>query len=173
MAVHGRNGSWQVVRRMMEGKPVIVHGDGLSLWTMTHSTDFAKAFIGLMGNVHAIGEAVHITSDETLCWNDIYRIVADILGVEYRPAYLPSTVLAKYDPEFEGGLLGDKANSVVFDNSKIKRLVPGFTATVRFDQGARMALDYMRAHPEEQKEDPAFDAWCDKMAELYKKLLGE
>lgn len=173
VAIHGEKGSWQVVKRMLEGKPVVVHGDGLSLWTLTHSTDFAKGFIGLIGNVHAIGEAVHITSDETLCWNTIYRIIAGALGVEYRPVYLPSTVLARWNPALEGGLLGDKANSVVFDNTKLKRLVPGFAATVRFDQGARMALDYMLSHPDEQVEDPAFDLWCDRMVERYRRAFEE
>ena len=171
VAMHGANGSWQVILRMLAGKPVLVHGDGSSLWTLTHSVDFAKAFVGLMGNPHAIGEAVHITSDETLSWNAIHQILADALGVEYRPVYLPSTVLAASRPELEGALLGDKAVSVVFDNTKIKRLVPGFTAEIRFDQGVRMALAYMQTHPEMQCEDPEFDQWCDKMADLYNNLI--
>ena len=171
VAMHGANGSWQVILRMLAGKPVLVHGDGSSLWTLTHSADFAKAFVGLMGNPHAIGEAVHITSDETLSWNAIHQILADALGVEYRPVYLPSTVLAASRPELEGALLGDKAVSVVFDNTKIKRLVPGFTAEIRFDQGVRMALAYMQNHPEMQREDPEFDQWCDKMADLYNNLI--
>jgi nucleoside-diphosphate-sugar epimerase len=164
LGVHGDNGSWQVARRMLEGKPVIIHGDGTSLWTMTHNSDFANAFIGLLGNIHAIGEAVQITSDETLTWNQIYRCIATALGVELKPYYVPSDFLAKcsnYD--FEGGLIGDKANSVVFDNTKLKRLVPGFTATVRFDQGVRMTIENILANEDLQNEDPEFDAWCDKI----------
>ena len=144
LGAHGDNGSWQVVKRMLEGKPVIVHGDGTSLWTMTHNSDFAKAFVGLMGNVHAIGEAYQITSDESLTWNQIYKIIADCLGVEYKPYYVPSDFLhavGKYD--FAGGLIGDKANSVVFDNAKLKRAVPGFTATVRLDMGMKQTVEYV------------------------------
>lgn len=164
LGVHGDNGSWQIVKRMLEGKPVIIHGDGTSLWTMTFNEDFAKGFIGLMGNAHAIGEAFQITSDESLTWNQIYRGIADALGVELKPYYVPSDFLAavsRYD--FTGSLIGDKANSVVFDNSKLKAAVPGFVCKYRFDQGVRKAIDYCMAHPECQKEDPEFDEFCDKV----------
>lgn len=164
LGVHGNNGSWQVVKRMLEGKPVIIHGDGTSLWTMTHNSDFAKAFVGLIGNIHAIGEAYHITSDESLTWNQIYKAIADCLGVELKPYYVTSDFLSKtsnYD--LLGSLIGDKANSVIFDNSKIKRAVPGFTATVRFDQGIRQTIEYIMKHEECQKEDKEFDEWCDKV----------
>ncbi len=164
LGVHGDKGSWQVVKRMLEGKPVIVHGDGTSLWTMTHNSDFAKAFVGLMGNIHAIGEAYQITSDESLTWNQIYKIIADCLGVAFKPYYVPSDFLhavGKYD--FAGGLIGDKANSVVFDNAKVKRAVPGFTATVRLDMGMKQTIEYILSHPECQVEDPEFDEWCDKV----------
>ncbi|MBQ8556089.1 MAG: SDR family oxidoreductase [Clostridia bacterium] len=164
VGAHGDRGSWQVVKRMMEGKPVLVHGDGTTLWTITYNTDFAKAFIGLMGNVHAIGEAYHITSDESVTWNQIYGIIADALGVEYKPYYVSSEFLhaaGKYD--FAGGLTGDKANTVVFDNSKVKRAVPGFTCTVRADQGLRRAIAHMTTHAECQVEDPEFDQWCDRV----------
>lgn len=174
MGVHGDKGSWQVIRRMMEGKKVIIHGDGTSLWTMTHNSDFAKGFTGLMGNIHAIGEAVQITSDETLTWNQIYRTVADALGVELHPYYVSSDFLdrcSKYD--FRGSLLGDKANSVVFDNSKLKRLVPDFAATKRFDTGVRETIANILAHPELQKEDPLFDAWCDRVVEAMEKAQQE
>ena len=164
LGVHGRNGSWQVVRRMLEGKPVIVHGDGTSLWTMTHNSDFAKGFTGLMGNPHAIGNVFQITSDETLTWNQIYSCIADALGVEYKPYYVASDFLAAVsDYDFLGSLTGDKACSVVFDNSKLKRAVPGFKATVRFEQGVRRTIDYVLQHPEYQREDPEFDAWCDRV----------
>ena len=176
LGVHGNNGSYQVIKRMLEGKKVIVHGDGTSLWTMTHNSDFAKGFIGLMGNPHAIGEAFQITNDETLTWNQIYKTVADCLGVEFKPYYVSSEFLAKcsnYD--YTGSLIGDKANSVVFDNSKLKKAVPGLNMNVRFEQGIKMTLDYIKDHEECQKEDPEFDAWCDKviqaLEEAEKKIL--
>lgn len=164
VGVHGAKGSYQIIRRMQEGKPVIIHGDGSSLWTLTHNTDFAKAFIGLLGNAHAIGEAFHITSDESLTWNQIYQIIADALGVELHPYYVPSDFLAATKPYDLGGtLLGDKANSVIFDTTKIKRVVPDFVATTRFDQGIRKTLDYILSHEECQILDPEFDEWCDKV----------
>lgn len=175
LGVHGDRGSFQVIRRMQLGKPVIVHGDGTGLWTMTHNSDFTKAFVGLMGNVHAIGENYQITSDETLTWNQIYQTIADCLGVEYKPYYVASDFLdavSRYD--FRGGLIGDKSNSLVFDNAKVKRAVPGFTATVRFEQGVRNTIEYVLSHPECQVEDPEFDAWCDNviavLEEAKKKL---
>lgn len=164
LGVHGNKGSWQVVKRMMEGKPVIIHGDGTSLWTMTHNSDFAKAYVGLIGNIHAIGEAYHITSDESVTWNQIYQIIADCLGVKLNAYYVPSDFLAKtsnYD--FTGSLIGDKSNSVVFDNSKVKRAVPDFVATTRLDMGIKLAIDNILAKPELQVEDPEFDEWCDKV----------
>lgn len=166
MGVHGNMGSWQLVKRMLAGKPVIIHGDGTSLWTMTYNEDFAKGFIGLMGNKHAIGEAFQITSDESLTWNQIYQSVADALGVELNAYYVPSEYLAQTsDYDFRGSLLGDKANSVVFDNSKIKSIVPDFVCTVRFDQGVRKVIENVMAHPEYQTEDPEFDAYCDRVIE--------
>lgn len=175
IGVHGDKGSWSIAKRMLEGKPVIVHGDGTTLWTMTHNSDFAKGFIGLMGNIHAIGETFQITSDESLTWNQIYQAVADALGVEYKPYYVSSAFLHEAGPyDFEGSLIGDKANSVVFDNSKLKKAVPDFKATVRFDQGVKMVVDYALSHPEYQIEDPEFDAWCDKVIdalEAAKKAL--
>lgn len=171
MGVHGNNGSWQVLKRMQEGKPVIVHGDGTSLWTITYNEDFAKGFIGLIGNPHAIGEAFQITSDESVTWNQIYQTVADALGVEFKPYYVASDFLAAVsDYDFVGGLIGDKSNSVVFDNSKLKKAVPGFVATTRVEQGIRKTVDYVLNHPEEQIEDPEFDAWCDKLIEKLEEV---
>ncbi len=164
LGVHGDKGSFQVLKRMLEGKPVIIHGDGTSLWTMTHNTDFAKGYVGLMGNPHAIGEAFQITNDETLTWNQIYSTIARCLGVELKPYYVSSYFLAatgKYD--MLGSLIGDKANSVVFDNRKLKAAVPDFRPTVRFEQGVAEAIANVMAHPELQQEDPAFDAWCDQV----------
>ena len=167
LGVHGHNGSWQVIKRMLDGKPVIIHGDGTSLWTMTHNSDFAKGFIGLMGNLHAIGEAIQITSDETLTWNQIYQCIAEKLGVTLKPYYVSSSFLASIgDYDFEGSLIGDKGNSVVFDNSKLKRLVPGFIATKRFDEGIDETIQYVRSHKECQNPDEEFDNWCDKVIDV-------
>jgi nucleoside-diphosphate-sugar epimerase len=164
LGVHGKNGSYSVIQRMQEGRPVIIHGDGTSLWTLTHNSDFARAFVGLMGNVHAIGEAVQITSDESLTWNQIYGIIADSLGVKLNAVHVSSEFLdACGDYDFAGSLLGDKANTVVFDNNKLKRLVPGFTVTVRADQGIRDTIAYVLSHPECQRQDPEFDSWCDRV----------
>lgn len=164
IGVHGKKGSWQVLKRMLEGKPVIVHGDGTSLWTVTHNSDFAKGFVGLMGNPHAIGNAFQITGDETLTWNQIYATVAEVLGVGFIPYYVASDFLAAVsDYDFTGSLIGDKAASVIFDNSKLKRAVPGFNPTVRFEQGIRGTIANILAHPSLQVEDPEFDAWCDKL----------
>lgn len=165
VAIHGAKGSWQVLKRMLDGKPVIIPGDGTTLWTVTHNSDFAKAFVGLMGNKHAIGETFHITSDENLTWNQIHEIVAQALGVELKPYHVASDLLAEVMKQYDmgGNLIGDKANTVIFDNTKVKRAVPGFVCTTRFDQGARMAVEHMLAHPELQEEDPEFDACCDRV----------
>lgn len=164
LGVHGDKGSWQVLRRMLDGKPVIIHGDGTSLWTVTHNSDFAKGFVGLMANSHAIGGVYQITSDETLSWNQIYESVARALGVKLIPYYVSSDFLASVDKwNFRGALLGDKAVSVVFDNSRLKSAVPGFKATVNFDEGVRRTIEYILSHPECQVEDAEFDEWCDKV----------
>jgi nucleoside-diphosphate-sugar epimerase len=174
LGVNGKNGSWQVIKRMIEGKPVIIHGDGTSLWTMTSSRDFARAFTGLMGNIHALGEAVQITSDESLSWNQIYAAVAAALGVKLKAVFVSSEFLDLAGPyDFCGGLTGDKANSVIFDNTKLKRLVPGFTASIRFDQGVKETLAYVLAHKECQREDPEFDAWCDRVIAVREKAIRE
>ena len=173
IGVHGNNGSWQVIRRIQAGKPVIIQGDGSSLWTLTFNEDFATGFIGLMGNRHAIGEAFHITGDETLTWDQIYATIADALGVRLHPYHVASDFLAeagkKMGYDFEGGLVGDKAVSVVFDNSKLKRAVPDMRTTVPFHVGVRRALDYILSHPECQREDPEFDAWCDRVIDALEK----
>ena len=167
VALHGNNGSWQVLKRMLEGKPVIIPGDGSSLWTVTHNSDFAKGFIGLMANPHTIGQAIHITNDERLTWTQIHEIIADKLDVKLNPCYVSSDLLIAtgksvgYD--FEGPLLGDKTHTVIFDNAKLKRLVPGFTATMRFDQGIEDTIKHILDNPEYQKEDPEFDEFSDKV----------
>ncbi|MDR2404136.1 MAG: SDR family oxidoreductase [Spirochaetaceae bacterium] len=174
LGVHGKNGSWQVVKRIIDGKQVIIHGDGTSLWTMTANSDFARAFIGLMGNIHAKGEAVQITSDETVTWNQVYEAIACVLGKPLRAVHISSEFLAACGPQYDytGGLIGDKANSVVFDNAKLKRLVPGFTARIRFDQGVRRTLNHILSHPELQREDPEFDAWCDRVIAAREKAIA-
>ena len=166
VSVHGKNGSWQVLKRMMEGKPVIIHGDGSSLWTLTWNEDFARGFIGLLGNPKAIGEAFQIMSDESLTWSQIYECVAQALGVELKPYYVASDFLTAVSPkEYDllGNLTGDKAVTVVFNCRKLKRAVPGFQATTRFDEGVRRCIAHILAHPELQVEDPDFDAWCDRV----------
>ncbi len=165
LGVHGKNGSWQVVERIRNEKPVIIQGDGTSLWTLTFNTDFAVGFVGLMGDPHAIGEAFHITSDETLTWNQIYETIAQALGVKLHPYHVSSDFLHSVGPDYdyEGSLTGDKSVSVVFDNSKLKRIVPEFCPKIRFSEGVRISLEYVLSHPECQVKDPEFDAWCDKV----------
>ena len=163
---HGTKGSWQVLKRMLDGKPVIVHGDGSSLWTMTCNEDFARGFIGLLGNPKAIGEAFQIMSDESLSWNQIYQAVADALQVPFKPYYISSEFLRAVAPkeyDVEGNLLGDKAVTVVFDCTKLKRAVPGYQARIRFEEGVRRCIQYVLSHEECRQEDPEFDAWCDRV----------
>ena len=174
LGVHGENGTWSVIQRIREGKPVIIHGDGTSLWTMTHNSDFAKGFVGLIGNIHALGEAVHITSDETLTWNQIYQCIARALDMPLKAVHVSSEFLAAAGSyNFYGGLLGDKAISGVFDNTKLKRLVPEFVATKRFDQGVKETIDHILAHPELQHEDKKFDRWSELIIEKMQQLAEE
>ena len=167
VALYGSNGSWQVIRRMLAGKPVILPGDGATLWTLTHNEDFANGFIGLLANPRSIGHAIHITSDETLTWRQIYDIIAAKLGVKAKPLFVSTDLLItagkKYGFDYEGPLLGDKAWNAVFDNSKIKRLVPDFNATIRCDQGLSTTIDNILANPELQTEDLNFDTFCDEL----------
>jgi nucleoside-diphosphate-sugar epimerase len=174
LAIHGKKGAWQVVQRMMESKSVPLSGDGTSLWTVTHARDFAQGFIGLLANPHALGEAVHITTDEIQSWNMIYTAVANALGVTFKPCYVPATVLAEsklYD--FRGSLLGDKSVSVIFDNSKIKRLVPGFVCNIRFDQGVSTIIANLLSHQELQVADEEFDNFCNNLDELMSTVKGK
>ena len=171
LAIHGDKGPWQVMKRMMEGKPVLVPGDGSSLWAVLNSDDFAPAYVGLMGNIHAIGQAVQITGEELLTWNQIMASVARAVGGVYNPCYVPTDVLmktSKYD--FEGAMLGDKSNTVIFDNTLAHRLAPNWKIQKRFDQAARESAAYILSHPELQIEDPDFDRFCDDMARLMEQL---
>jgi nucleoside-diphosphate-sugar epimerase len=141
---------------MRRGLPVVVHGDGTTRWVLTHHQDFAKAFVGLLGQPQALGEAYHITSDEVLTWNQIFRIVGRAAGVdEVKLVHVPSDVIAAHHPRWGAGLLGDKAHSVAFDNTKIKRLVPGYVATIPFTQGAREVIDWFDADPARKVVDAA------------------
>ena len=158
-------GGWTDLHRMRAGLPVLVHGDGTSLWTLTHSRDFARAFTGLLGRPSAVGDSYTITSDEFLPWNEVYRIMAAAAGVpEPQLVHVPSDTIAARDPRRGPGLLGDKSHSVIFDNSKIKALVPGFQARIPFVEGAAEILAWYDAHPAEQKVDQGFMTLSDQLA---------
>jgi nucleoside-diphosphate-sugar epimerase len=163
------NGGYTMVDRMRNGKPVIVHGDGTSLWVLTHHRDFAQGFLGLLGNPHAIGEAFQITSDEWLTWNQIYELVAQAAGAKAHLVHVPSELIAAYDPVWGDGLLGDKAHSMVFDNSKIKRVVPGFKATIPFSTGAQEIIAWYDADPSRKYVDAQFDQVIERILASYQK----
>jgi nucleoside-diphosphate-sugar epimerase len=159
---------WTAIERMRAGKPVVVHGDGTSLWTLTHHTDFARGFVPLLGNPRTLGEAFHITGDDVLTWDQIARALARAAGVaEPRIVHVPSDVLAAEDPEWGPWLLGDKAHSMVFDTSKLRSVVPDFTTRVRFEEGAREIVEWYDADPARRRVDPRFDALFDRMAERF------
>ncbi len=157
------DGGYTVVDRMRKGKPVVVHGDGTSLWTLTHHADFAVGFVGLLGHPGAVGESFHITSDEWLSWNQIYEIIARAAGAQARLVHVPSEVIASHDPDWGAGLLGDKAHSMIFDNSKIKRLVPDFNCVIPFARGAQEIMAWYDADPARQKIDERFDRLNDEL----------
>lgn len=158
-------GGWTDVHRMRAGLPVLVHGDGTSLWTLTHSRDFARAFTGLLGRAAAVGDSYTITSDEVLPWNRLYRILAAAAGVpEPQLVHVPSDTIAAHDPQRGPGLLGDKSHSMIFDNSKIKALVPGFSAQIPFAEGAAEIPAWYDAHPGEQRIDAGYMALSDRLA---------
>ena len=161
------SGGKTMLNRLFTGKPVIVHGDGTSLWVLTHHRDFARGFVGLMANPLAAGEAFHITSDELLTWNRITELMAAAAGVEATIVHLTSETINRYDPEWGAGLLGDKAHSVIFDNSKIKRYVPGFKAIIPFHRGAREIMEWYLADERrlESAASPDLDALIDRMIE--------
>lgn len=169
--IHGGRGPWVIMKRMLEGKSVPVACDGVSLWTATTAEDFAVYFCGLLGNEKALGEAFHITSDESLTWNQIYRIIADCVGGKFKPCYVPAHTLAEsrqYD--YRGSLLGDKACTVIFDNSKVKRVTGIYDhKCTPFSEGAKRSAQYFLAHPEIRKEDPAFEVFCDQLEEMMQK----
>jgi nucleoside-diphosphate-sugar epimerase len=162
------DGGWNVVERMRQGKPVVVHGDGTSLWTITHHTDFARAFVGLLGRREAIGEAFHITGDEAPTWDRIHTDIAEAAGVEPRIVHVPSESIGAVDEDLGASLLGDKAHSMVFDNTKIRALVPGWTARVPFREGAQEIVDWHDADPARRVVDKRLDALHDELVERFR-----
>jgi nucleoside-diphosphate-sugar epimerase len=157
------NGGWTVIDRLRRGAPVVLHGDGTSLWVLTHARDFARAFVGLLGHPQAVGDSFHITSDQVLTWNQIAETLARAAGVEADIVHVTSDAIAAASPEMGPGHLGDRSHSVIFDNSKVKALVPGYVATTTFAEGAREILDWYDAHPERQVVDPDVDALFDRL----------
>jgi nucleoside-diphosphate-sugar epimerase len=167
-------GGWTeytIVDRIRKGKKIIIHGDGTSLFTITHADDFAKGFLGLLGHQQAIGESFHITSDEILTWNQIYAALAEAVGCEAKAVHIPSEILAAFDEELRGSLIGDKATSVIFDNTKIKRFVPGFTATIPFKQGIQKTLEWFEADPARQIIRNETNVWMDNIIDQYEKAF--
>jgi nucleoside-diphosphate-sugar epimerase len=157
------HGGWTQIDRMRRGLEVIVHGDGTSLWTLTHHIDFAKGFVGLLGNTRAIGEAYTITSDDVLTWNQIFTLLGAAAGVQPRIAHVTSDLIASVDPEWGAGLLGDKAHSMIFDNTKIKTVVPDYLATIPFEQGAREIIGWYDEDPSRQVVDDRVNATIERL----------
>ena len=165
--------SYTAVDRMLRGQKMVVPGDGSSLWVVTHNTDFAKGLVGLLGHAQAIGHAFHITSDEVLTWDQLFRIVGAAVGVEPKLVHIPSDFIIACVPEKEGTLIGDKSVSVVFDNSKIKRFVPGYCATTTFAQGVRQSLAWFNADPSRKQIDHQVNATMDKLISAHEKGMSE
>jgi nucleoside-diphosphate-sugar epimerase len=162
------SGRYTVINRMRQGKKVIVHGDGTSLWTLTHHADFARAFVGLLGHPRAIGDTFHITSDEWLSWNQIFQIMARAAGADApQLVHIPSDFIAAFNSDWGDGLLGDKMHSMIFDNSKIKRLVPDFVAAIPFARGAAEIMAWYDADLARQTVDEALDRQMDEIIAAY------
>jgi nucleoside-diphosphate-sugar epimerase len=165
-------GCYTLADRLKKGRPIIVHGDGSSLWVVTHADDFARGFCGLLGNNQAVGDVFHITSDEVLTWNQIYETIADALGVKASLVHIPSDFIARVAPALEGTLLGDKSWSVIFDNSKIKSVVPGFQAVIPFREGIRRTLAWFDADKKRRRVDPAVNAQLESILAAYGAASG-
>jgi nucleoside-diphosphate-sugar epimerase len=161
------DGRWTIVERMRRGKQVVVHGDGTSLWTLTHHRDFARDFVPLLGHSRTLGEAFHITSDDVLTWDRITHTLAAAAGVEPRVVHVPSDAIAAADPEWGAGLLGDKAHSMVFDNAKIRSLSRGTATSTPFEQGAREIVAWHDADPARLVVDSRLDAVMDELVERF------
>jgi nucleoside-diphosphate-sugar epimerase len=164
-------GDYTIVDRMKRGRPVIVHGDGTSLWTITHADDFAKGLVGLLGHPLAVGEPFHITSDELLTWDQIYQSVAAAAGVEAKIVHIASDFIVHCEPSLQGSLLGDKAVSAIFDNNKIKRFVPGYVATIPFHQGIRRTLAWFEADPTRMRITDRTNEAIDRILAAYQKAF--
>lgn len=162
--------SWTIVDRIRRGLPVVVHGDGTSIWVVTHSDDFAKGFNGLLGNMRAIGEIFHITSDELLNWNQIHEEIGRAVGVAPKIVHMASDFIAQHEPDHAGGLLGDKAHSFWCDNSKIKRFVPGYVATIPFHEGIRRTITWFNGDPARSVVEPATHALHDRLIAAYQQM---
>jgi nucleoside-diphosphate-sugar epimerase len=170
-AINSWNQPWTIVDRIRRGKKVIVHGDGTSLWTMTHNSDLAKGFVGLLGNMQAIGHAFHITSDEVLTWDQVYETIGRAAGAPAKMVHIPSEFVAAFDADEGASLLGDKSASGVFDNSKIKRFVPGFVATTPFAEGVRKSIEWFEAHPERCTVDEKYNRFMDRVIRAFESGL--
>jgi len=162
------DGGWTAMARMRQGKEIVVHGDGTSLWTLTHHDDFAKGFVPLLGHPRTIGEAFHITGDDAPTWNQIAGMLAAALGVEPRIVHVPSDAIAAADPVWGAGLLGDKSHSMIFDNSKLRSVVPDYVATIPFEQGAREIVAWHDEDPARQAVDEHFDTLMDRLVEAHR-----
>ena len=173
LAVNSWQESYTAIDRMRRGKKVIVPGDGSSLWVITHNSDFAQGLVGLLGHQQAIGHAFHITSDEVMTWDQFYRITAQAAGVEAQIVHIASDFMSACMPDELGSLTGDKASSVVFDNSKIKRFVPGYCARVPFAQGIQRTIDWFDADPRRKQIDEAANFAWDKLIDAYESGLSE
>lgn len=159
---------WSLIVRIRRGLPIIIHGDGTSLWTMTHNSDFAKGFVGLLGHPEAIGEAIHITSDEVLNWNQIYAAIGQAAGMEPNVVHISTDFITAFSPKGTAdGLIGDHAVSSVFDNRKIKRLVPEFQATVPFSEGVKQSVAWFEAHPDQCTVDTEWSELLDTLIEKH------
>jgi len=173
LALNSWRHPWTVPDRMLRGLPILVHGDGESLWQTTHNTDFAMGLLGLLGLSPAIGQAFHITTDEVLTWNQHYEAVGRALGVKPNLVHMASDTLCALEPNLTGGLRGDKASSVVLDNSKIKRFVPGYRAAKTFQQGVEESVVWFRSDTARQTTDPQFNAMCDRLLAANARTLVE
>jgi len=162
------HGGWTALARMRQGEPVVVHGDGTSLWTLTHHDDFAQGFVPLLGHSRTLGESFHITSDDVLTWDQITHVLAAAAGVTVDIVHVPSEVIAAADPVWGATLLGDKAHSMVFDNSKLRSVVPGYRAVIPFEQGAREIVAWYDEDPARQRIDAGVDAVTGKLAQAFR-----
>lgn len=172
LSVKGK-GCWSVISRMLQGKEVIVHGDGESVWASTHADDFANGFLGVISKKETIGQAYQIMNNQPHTWNMLYQELAHLLKVQYKPVYISSKLLMqskKYD--LLSSIRGDKHYSKIFDTSKIEQLVPDFKCSITIQEGIKKYLEYMARHPELKVEEPEFDEWCDTTIAKYKKAVN-